>query len=700
METAEETREEAGLHFLDYWRVIRSRKEIVLAVSILVVLTGAAITFTLPKTYMSEARILVRPDALDVNVFERQIVPSYDPYFLRTQYQVIQSRTILYQVIKNLDLTRVWGKKYREDGQPLTLQEAYTILENSVAVEQYRDTSLISIKVYRDDPQEAARLANEIAYVYRDYRLSVKRKEIKRAIDALKNELEKQRDIVNQVEDEVEQLRKELGVSTIMRGVRLDKLRLQQLEADRIAARVDMLVRKSRLEQLEGLTGEDLMNASAYVVRDDAIAAIRQNLIDTEVSLKLARANYGENHPQVQRLLAGRAELKRQLDAALEGLKKGLRADYEVAKQKYEALDAELRAAKQMDIEAERERFLPFERAQRNLDVQRSILDALRARVAQEGIEFHVPRTPVEIVDEAEPGQFPVRPNYYLNLIISLVLGLGAGVGLAYFIEYLDTSVKTVEDVERYLGLPVLGIIPQKVRPLHQEGPDSPHAEAYRVLRTNLQFANRGVSGGAYAFVSGGVGEGKSTTLFNLAYVCAQLGDRVLMVESDLRRPVLHKILDTSNQFGLTNVLMRDVPVEETIKPTSVTNLHFLPSGRLPRTSLGLLDSQRMRELIKNLKMRYDLVFFDSPPIMGVSDASILASEVDGVLLVVQYRKYPRIMTLRAKKVIENVGGRIVGVVLNNINIMRDDYYYYYHSYGHYGSEEIPAEKEIADVET
>ncbi|HDL77266.1 MAG TPA: hypothetical protein ENG36_00665, partial [Lentisphaerae bacterium] len=357
METAEEKREEAGLHFLDYWRVIRSRKEIVLAVSILVVLTGAAITFTLPKTYMSEARILVRPDALDVNVFERQIVPSYDPYFLRTQYQVIQSRTILYEVIKNLDLTRVWGKKYREDGQPLTLQEAYTILENSVAVEQYRDTSLISIKVYRDDPQEAARLANEIAYVYRDYRLSVKRKEIKRAIDALKNELEKQRDIVNQVEEEVEQLRKELGVSTIMRGVRLDKLRLQQLEADRIAARVDMLVRKSRLEQLEGLTGEDLMNASAYVVRDDAIAAIRQNLIDTEVSLKLARANYGENHPQVQRLLAGRAELKRQLDAALEGLKKGLRADYEVAKQKYEALDAELRAAKQMDIEAERERF-------------------------------------------------------------------------------------------------------------------------------------------------------------------------------------------------------------------------------------------------------------------------------------------------------------------------------------------------------
>ena len=140
-----------------------------------------------------------------------------------------------------------------------------------------------------------------------------------------------------------------------------------------------------------------------------------------------------------------------------------------------------------------------------------------------------------------------------------------------------------------------------------------------------------------------------------------------------------------SNRFGLTNVLMRDVPIEETIKPTSIPNLHFLPSGKLPRSSLGLLNSQRMRELVKNLKARYDYVFFDSPPIMGVTDASILASEVDGVLLVVQYRKYPRIISSRAKRMIENVGGNILGVVLNNINILRDDYYYYYHSYySHY----------------
>jgi capsular exopolysaccharide synthesis family protein len=296
----------------------------------------------------------------------------------------------------------------------------------------------------------------------------------------------------------------------------------------------------------------------------------------------------------------------------------------------------------------------------------------------------------VEVVEPAEPPALnrPVRPKLVLNIAFSLLLGLAAGIGLAYFIEYLDTSVKTVDDVERFLGLPVLGIIPQKVGLLAEEGPDSPHAEVYRVLRTNMQFANKGMKGGAIGIMSGGAGEGKSTTLFNLAYVCAQLGDRVLVVDSDLRRPVQHSFLGLSNRFGLTNALMKDIPVEETIKATSIPNLHFLPSGKLPKSALGILDSQRMRELVRNLKAHYDYVFFDSPPLLGVSDASILASEMDGTLLVVQYRKYPRNISARAKRMLENVGANVAGVVLNNINILRDDYYYYYHSSPYEGAGE------------
>jgi len=701
------TAADSSLHFFDYWRVIRSRKEVVLAVLLLTVITAVIYTFSLEPEYMAQARILVREDALDLPVFEREFQGGWNPYFLRTQFELIKSRPILYQVAANLNLAQVWGERFRSDKRPLTKDEVYEHLMRILEVDQSRDTSLIAIRIRGPDPEECARIANEVASVYRDQRLSVKRNELRRALDAVRAEMEKQRERVAAKEAEVERLRKELGVALIGSmgqagsGYRVDKMRLQQLEADRIAARVDMLYRKARLEQIESMSPEELMESASLIVQDAEIATLRRQLVDTDVQLKLLLQTYGENHPEVQRFRAGREELQQKMANALNGLKRGVRADYEVSLARYEALDQELKAAREADIAAEGEKYLPFAKAERELDLERNVLQVLEARVRQEAIKLEVPSTPVELVDPAEPPVRPVGPLHLLNILLGLVIGSVAGLGIAFFIEYLDTSVKTVDDVERYLGLPVIGIIPQKVRPMILDGPDCSYAEAYRVLRTNLLFSNKGVPGGAFAVVSGGVGEGKSTTLFNLAYVCATMGDKVLIVDSDLRRPVQHTILNMPNRFGLTNVLMRDVPIEETIKAVpNVPNLHFLPSGKLPRSSIGVLNTQRMRELIKNLRARYDYVFFDAPPVIGVSDASILASEVDGVLLVVQYRKYPRIMSLRAKRMIENVGGRIVGVVLNNINILRDDYYYYYHSYySNYYYQHTPTVEEPAKVD-
>ncbi len=680
-----------SLHFLDYWRVIRSRKEIILAVTLLVVITGVAYTFTMPKIYKAETRIEVKQDQLDVEVFSRQQMQAYSPFFLRTEFEIIQSRSILQQVIRDLDLQAEWGREMTSDGSPLPMEQALSVLRGGLNVQQHRDTTLIAIHVYRPDAAEAARIANQVAEVYREHRLDQTRRMIGGGLEALQNELEKQKAILERAEQKLEEKREELGVAMIgareRGGMEADKIRLQQLEGDRVAARVDMLTRKARFDQLDELEGDELLTASTYIVNDPSLASLRRQLIDAQVNLSLQLENYGENHPDVRRIVAARTELQEQINEALNGLKRGLRADYEVSRAKYETISEELELARAADIAAQRDRFLPFEQVEREVRLQRDIFQSLRARIAQEGIELQVPRTPVDIVDRAEPQLRHVSPNFTLNIVLSLLIGLVAGVGLAYFIEYLDTSVKTVDDVEQYLGLPVLGIIPQKVKPLIEEGPDSPHAESYRVLRTNLQFSNKGMMGGAYTFISGGVGEGKSTTLFNLAYVCAQMGDKVLVVDSDLRRPVQHTYLGVNNNFGLTNVLLRDVPIEETIKATTVPNLHFLPSGKLPRSSVGLMEAQRMRELVKNLKTRYDYVFFDSPPIVGVSDASILASEMDGVLLIVQYRQYPRAISSRAKRILDNVGANAVGVVLNNINILRDDYYYYYHSYYSHGSQ-------------
>src|SRR6185436_12337344 len=188
-------------------------------------------------------------------------------------------------------------------------------------------------------------------------------------------------------------------------------------------------------------------------------------------------------------------------------------------------------------------------------------------RVWQEKVDQAMPREAiVEIIDQAEAVHRPVKPNKPVNIAIGIIVGLAIGIGLAFFIEYLDTSVKTIDDVERALQAPVLGVIPQNVGYLIAEGPDSPHAEAYRVLRTNILFSLKDPKRNTITIVSGGAGEGKSTTIFNLATVFAQNGSRVLIVDSDLRRPSLHKILKVSNSVGLTNFLLKQNTLEEVIQ--------------------------------------------------------------------------------------------------------------------------------------
>ena len=234
--------------------------------------------------------------------------------------------------------------------------------------------------------------------------------------------------------------------------------------------------------------------------------------------------------------------------------------------------------------------------------------------------------------------------------------------------------------------MPVLAVIPKGVGVLLNENGLSPDAEAYRILRTNIEFNRKRADANSITVVSGSAGEGKSTTLVNLAYICAQGGYSTLMIDGDLRRPKLHTFFKTSNSVGLTNYLTTELRLEDVVLRTPVDNLFFMPSGILPADAAGILNSQRMSELIANVKGRFDLVLIDSPPILGVSDASVLASEVDMTMVVVQHRKLPRSMVLRVKQAIENVGGNLLGVVLNNVDIQSDHQYQYYTSYYTYYS--------------
>ena len=376
-------------------------------------------------------------------------------------------------------------------------------------------------------------------------------------------------------------------------------------------------------------------------------------------------------------------EITNNISHRVVGIMQSLEAQVEAKKADIEDLSNKVVNARILDQEKALTN-QPYYDARRELSQKLEMRQMLYLKLQNEQVNSALPaNSMVQITDPAVPGKAPVKPNKALNIVLGLIFGLVMGVGLAFFIEYLDTSVKTIDDVERTFQAPVLGVIPQNIGYLLEEGTESKHAEAYRVLRTNLLFSRKNDKMNTIVVVSAGAGEGKSTTTINLATVFAQAGNRVLIVDSDLRRPTLHKLFKVTNNLGLTNYLLKQNTIPELIQTTQVPNLDFMASGRLPNSSMGILGSAQMKEMIADLRQRYDFILFDSPPILGVSDASVLASEVDLVMQVIQYRRYPQPMTIRAKQMIEKVGGNFVGLVLNNINMSQDEGYYYYSGYYH-----------------
>ena len=693
-----ETTPEESLHFLDYWRVIRSRKEIVISVFLLVVMTGVILTSLMPKVYMASVVIQVKEELPDVTVFRNE-GGRFDPYFLRTQFEIIQSVPILEEVIHKRNLGKTLSVAYGYDALPpdKIASRTFKIVSKSMRVQQYRDTNLIEIQMYMSEPKgransEVAAAANMIADVYRDQSMRRSRTASDAALRSMEQSLAERNRIVTQAAQKVEDVRQKYKLNVLSSTARsdssIDKMGLARQEDQRLRVMLELEEKKVRYQTVMSLQEDELLNAAQNpqsVLGDAVLSSLMQARRQAEVELRtLQSAAYGAQHPDVIKQQTLLNELNAKIQDAIKGFKTGVRVEFEAAQAKSLALQAMIDDTKNKERLSESSGYREFDKVVEEWEHAKKIRDALEIRYLQERIEQNVPRTTIEVIERAEmPDEGdPVSPDFTLNLLLSVLLGLVAGVGLAYFMEYVDTSIKTVEEVERFMKVSVLGVIPQKVKAFVDRTADTAHAEAYRMLRTNLQFSEKFKGGKTICVTSGSVAEGKSLTAFNLSYVCAQLGDRVLLVDADLHRPRQHKILGVSNKNGLANVLIGDSRFSDVVLATAQENLSFVPSGRLAGNVHGVLDNRRLKELIGELKQQYDLIVFDAPPVIGVSDASFLVREMDGVIQVIQHRKYPRSVSSRAKDMIENVGGRLLGVVLNNINISRDySYYYQYHYY-------------------
>jgi len=681
--------QEAKLHFLDYLRILRIRKAIIITVFLITFTIATVVTFILPESYSSTARIKIEPDIISdipgVSGGGGDVTYApYDPYFIQTAFEIIQDQVVLSKVIAKLDLNTVWGKRYN-DGVPMQTSLTMTMLKRRLALDPVRNTKLIEITVYDEDKNMAANIANAIVDAYRDYRLNLHSEQAERGIKALEDQYQADEQKIDIAQTNVDQLRSDLHIhdydpSSVSPTPTLTSEMLRNYNQLMIEYEATYTKAERQLTELQPLSPEKLREVLPTILPDPTLSDLLSKLNTAEQSYVSLTNDYSLANPNVIRIQSMIDELNQQIDDRVSGIMAALNNQVQSQKAALDKLTEGVNEAKERDLE-ESTRGQPYWEAKRKLETMLNFHQLLDTKIEAEKLDMEIPKTGmVEIVRRAEPGKDPVRPNKTLNIVLGVVVGLVVGVGLAFFIEYLDTSVKTIDEVERAFQAPVLGVIPQNVGYLLEEGPDSQHAEAYRVLRTHFLFSRKDDKLNSIVIISAGMGEGKSTTALNLATVFAQAGQRVVIVDSDLRRPTLHKILRVSNNIGLTNYLLKQSTLEEVIQTTSVPLLDFMASGKLPSSSMSILNSPQMKDLISDLKQRYDFVFFDSPPILGVSDAAVLASEVDMAIQVIQYRRYPQPMNIRAKQLIEKAGGNLVGIVLNNITMSQDEGYYYYYS--------------------
>jgi len=542
---------DSKLHFLDYWRIIRIRKTVIIAVFLLVVITTTVVTYMLPETFMSYARIKVEKDTSDVALIGGAALSGPpDPFFLQTEFEVIQSAKILYPVIEALSLDKEYAKRVKSD-TPLPLKDTFEMMLRDVDVKQFRNTSILEVRAFAPTGPDAARLANAIAEEYRDSRDQSRNTKVVRGISVLSNQLARMKLDVETARKEVDRIARELNVPDIIKESSVSQTptaaKMTQLESMKTETQVKLTGDEELYGRMLSKKGDELIMFLSHAASSQELSTLVAKRNDAKQQLSVLSEDFGRNHPNVQRVVKVAEEVERQIEDQVKGILETQRTKVETSRSLMLQLSNQL-AEVVRQSNSETERLRPYSEAKRNLDEKMRLYTALNVKKWQEQMDLLISKADsVEVIQRAEPSRRPVRPNKPLNIALGTLVGLMVGVGLAFFIEYLDTSVKTIDDVEQALQAPVLGVIPQNVTNILKEGPDSAHAEAYRVLRTNVLFSRKDSNLRTMTVVSGGAGEGKSTTIFNLAATFAQQGDRVLVVDSDLRRPSLHKIMNVTN---------------------------------------------------------------------------------------------------------------------------------------------------------
>ena len=707
----------------DHLQLLRKRLWLIAAVAVVAVGLGATYALLAAPVYRASGTLHIdtaTPRVLgDVKEVVELGAGDYwsSKEFLETQYKILTSRDVLGRVVEKLGLDRDLEflglaeiRDVEERNELLAKTDPVEVLEERVRVEPVKNSQLVGVAVEDTDPARAAELANAImdAYVARnlDRRLEGTRSAsdwLSEQTQDLKGKLEASELALYDFKKDQDILSTSLEDRQNIISQRLVSLNDSLTRA--LGRKVELEAALAEAEQARKLRPDDpfwpasLAKVAGLKLMDD----LRLELSKVENEVAAAREQYLEKHPKRAAAEERLASVKQRIADEMATVVRSIESEYREALGTEKRLTALIEGVKREAFELNKKE-IDYKKLKREEENNQRLYEMVLSRLKEADLTALLKANNVRKLEAAQVPQLPVKPRKAIVLLLSLLLGLGAGVGLAYLLEVLDSTLKHEEDVERVLGVPFLGMLPtageegaKKAKPDRSDDPTrdlfilhhpkSAVAECARAIRTNLLFMSPDRELKRFLVTSSGPQEGKTTTAIHTAIVMAQAGSRVLIVDTDMRKPRVHRAFGVGNDVGISSLIVGEARFEDAIKGTQVPGLDVLPCGPIPPNPAELLHTERFREVLAQLSERYDRVVFDTPPLMPVADAAVLATQVDGVLLVTRFKKTGREMALRALRSLKDVNATVLGAVMNDVDLESREYdYYYSRRYGDYSS--------------
>jgi succinoglycan biosynthesis transport protein ExoP len=712
-------------HLYDYLLILRKHQWLILSFLLTVVTIVSIATFRMRPVYVAKSTIEI--DRENANILPFQGTDSYDymmdlENYIETQSRILTSETLALETVRNSGLA---ADPTFSGGGPISEAIATGSLKNqrkppeigaflgSLSVRRIPNSRLMEVIFESTDPQLAARILNSHLDNYIQQNFRSKYDATTQASNWLKDQLDELRVKVEKSENARIEYERQNQIWSVDDKSNITTQRLSDLNKELTDAQTESLKREALYEFAES---GDLDGVPQ--LRDNAVLQeMQRKRGDLSIQYTDAVNQYGPNFPKVKRLQAQIKEVDDQITRERKGIIVQLKNDYREAKQKEELLSKALDQQK-TDTNLMSEKLVQYNILKRDAESYKALYDGLLTKLKEAGIARGLQSSNIRIVDPAMVPSTPARPAKARNIALAFLVGLVGGVGLALLREYLDNTVKTPDDVETLARLPSLAVVPafgdsgggnkrgkflkgasangheKRIELVAQHLPKSQMSEAFRALRTALLLSRADKPPQVILVTSALPREGKTTAAANLAVTLAQLGDKTVLVDADLRKPGIGRLLNlgSGKYAGLSSYLAGVSTLDlVTVPHPAIANLAAIPTGPLPPNPADLLSSHKMSDAITELRKTYKFIVIDSPPIMAATDAVILSVQADGVLLVVRSGETPKEAFTRTRDLLTSVNSRLLGVVLNAVDASAPDYYYSYryypYSYG-YGPQE------------